>query len=487
MADLTKGDKPPIAEDQGAGSILTGGLRSGDDAVNRNLIDGLLSQTDRSNLGLADSQSAQKPGEPTDQLAEFQSLKRAAPADQPAPAGVAPQKSEAAKEKMMSDGIVWSDPDSPKKTSEDLQSDQKSAPEEAPATSLSGLAQREMIRRQNSVTEGDRLLMEGRDAYTKGDYQQASEKYKKALEAVPNAPALADRRESYGDHLNDANVALAQQYRKVGKYEEARALLGEVLKPGADPENVDAKRELAWLEDPIRISPSLTNEHSQNIDKVRKDLYAGEGNYNLGKYDDAKRDYENALRTDPYNKAARRGLEKLASAKSDYYRAAYDQSRAQLLMEVDKDWELTDAKNSAPTAMFENPIRGNRMDGNAVDATVANNSDALQRDRAEKLEDLGQKKATNAIDMALDSQDYVDAKRELDTAQEMLNTMKVKLIGETIQERIPTNSIIVHEDPVVEKPGWLSLDRRYQSTAAVQVKPRTPGITVLGGEMTESS
>ncbi len=37
----------------------------------------------------------------------------------------------------------------------------------------SSLAQREMIRRQNAVVEGDRLLAEGREAYAKGDYQKA--------------------------------------------------------------------------------------------------------------------------------------------------------------------------------------------------------------------------------------------------------------------------------------------------------------------------
>jgi uncharacterized protein YegL len=47
------------------------------------------------------------------------------------------------------------------------------------------------------------------------------------------------------------------------------------------------------------------------------------------------------LRTDPYNQAARRGLEKLAAAKSDYYRAAYDHTRAELLAEVDEAWELS--------------------------------------------------------------------------------------------------------------------------------------------------
>ncbi|MEI6675557.1 MAG: von Willebrand factor type A domain-containing protein [Verrucomicrobiota bacterium] len=72
-----------------------------------------------------------------------------------------------------------------------------------------------------------------------------------------------------------------------------------------------------------------------------------EGNYNLGKYDAAKKEYENVLRTDPYNRAARRGLEVIASAKSAYYRAAYDQTRAELLMDVDKAWELELPQDSA--------------------------------------------------------------------------------------------------------------------------------------------
>jgi Mg-chelatase subunit ChlD len=75
-------------------------------------------------------------------------------------------------------------------------------------------------------------------------------------------------------------------------------------------------------------------------DEVRKDLYQAEGNYNLGKYDDAKREYEDVLRKDPSNAAARKGMEQIASGKSDYYRAAYDHTRAELLAQVDNAWEL---------------------------------------------------------------------------------------------------------------------------------------------------
>lgn len=207
------------------------------------------------------------------------------------------------------------------------------------SSSLSGLAQREMVRRQDAVTEGDALLNEGRAAYDKGDYQQAVDKYRQALDRLPDAPMVSDRRQSYIEHLSDASVALSMQHRKVGKYAEARTLLEGVL--AADPNNGEAKRELGYLDDPIRTNPALTYEHTKNVDQVRRSLYTAEGNFNLGKYDDAKREYENVLRIDSYNTAARRGLERVSTAKSDYYRAAYDHTRADLLSQVDAAWELS--------------------------------------------------------------------------------------------------------------------------------------------------
>ena len=214
------------------------------------------------------------------------------------------------------------------------------------SSNLSGLAQREMVRRQDAVTEGDVLLNEGRAAYAKEDYQQAVDKYRQALDRLPDAPMVSDRRQSYIAHLSDASVALAMHHRKIGKYSEARTLLEGVL--AVDPENVDAKRENGYLDDPIRTNPALTYGHTQNVDKVRRGLYTAEGNFNLGKYNEAKREYESVLRIDSYNSAARRGLEHVAAARSDYYRAAYDHTRAELLSQVDAAWELT-VPADAPT------------------------------------------------------------------------------------------------------------------------------------------
>jgi general secretion pathway protein D len=205
--------------------------------------------------------------------------------------------------------------------------------------SYSGLAQKEMIRRQNAVAQSDTLRNEGREAYAKGDYKQAVDKYKEALQVLPDAPMVQDRRTYLTQVLADASTALGESYRKNGKYEEARALAADVL--AVDANNADAKRLEEYLDDPIRTNPALTYEHTQAVDEVRRKLYTAEGAYNLAKYDQAHSLYEDVIRLDPYNKAARRGMEQVAQARTDYYRAAYDQTRAQLLSDVDKAWELS--------------------------------------------------------------------------------------------------------------------------------------------------
>ncbi len=203
----------------------------------------------------------------------------------------------------------------------------------------SSIAQKEIARRSALVNQADEALALGRAAYAQQDYEEAVKQYKIAVSLLPPGPALDDRRRSYIGHLGDASVALAQKYRRVGKYDEARALLDDVLRK--DPANFAAKKQLAYLDDPIRDNPALTYGHAQNVDSVRRHLYMGEGYYNLGQYNEAEAEFKKVLLIDPYNKAARRWLEKSAATRSDYYRAAYDHTRAALLAEVDKAWEMT--------------------------------------------------------------------------------------------------------------------------------------------------
>ncbi len=108
----------------------------------------------------------------------------------------------------------------------------------------------------------------------------------------------------------------------------------------------EAEPLLSQLDDPIRTNPAIDYGNVELADSIRQGLYAAEGHYNLGEFDKAEEVYQDVLRTDGYNQAARRGLEKVSQARSDYYRSAYDQARPKLLTEVDSAWELTIPKDA---------------------------------------------------------------------------------------------------------------------------------------------
>ncbi len=220
-------------------------------------------------------------------------------------------------------------------------------------------ASREIARRIAAVKEADKLQADARVAYQQENYQEAHDKLRAAISLLPNAPILADRRAAMTADYANAAVALAGQFRKVGKSAEARALIEGVLAPGVDPENGLAKKELSILEDPIQHNPVLTFKHTQDVDKVRRTLYNGEGYYNLGKFDEAKKEFEKILLIDPYNSAARRWMERVAAAKTAYYRSAYDHARAELLSQVDKAWEL-----AVPMGLPQGPSNTGSVDRN---------------------------------------------------------------------------------------------------------------------------
>ncbi|MBK1834832.1 Amuc_1098 family type IV pilus outer membrane protein [Roseibacillus ishigakijimensis] len=227
------------------------------------------------------------------------------------------------------------------------------------------LLEKERLRREAATQQAVDLLMEGRQSYASKDFEEAVRLYKEALNVLPYGPKTEAKRNEIVAHLGDGSVALAQQYRRTGKYDEAKGLLNDVLV--ADPHRFEAQKSLEYFDDPIRVNPSLTHEHSQNVDEVRRLLYKGEGFYNLADYDNAEKQFHSVLRIDPYNKAARRWLERVAAIKSDYYRAAYDHTRSKLLMEVDKAWELTVPSISA--AGDFGPAGGQQGGGRSLNLT----------------------------------------------------------------------------------------------------------------------
>ena len=146
------------------------------------------------------------------------------------------------------------------------------------------------------------------------------------------------------------------------------------------PAHEEALKLRRQIDDPIRHNPALTQGHVDDVVEVRRLLSQAEGQYQIGQYDPAHLTYQSVLRIDPFNKAARRGMERISVIKSDYYRAARDQARATMLAEVDKNWNLyvPAAESGLPTILLdESSVRTtdirNKLAGIIVDKTDMEN------------------------------------------------------------------------------------------------------------------
>ena len=202
-----------------------------------------------------------------------------------------------------------------------------------------GITAREAARRREDTRAATTLLEEGRTAYREGKYSEALDKYRQAWDRVPHAPATRKLQEFIRDSISDASIAVAIEYAKVGRYDDAEQLLLDVLK--RNPDNKRARQELSALRDPVRNNPALTPEHVKDVEEVSRLLTLAYGYYDLGKFNEAYAEFNNVLRIDPYNVAARRGQEAVQQRRSQFYRASYDSYRAKALAEVDGMWQET--------------------------------------------------------------------------------------------------------------------------------------------------
>ena len=199
------------------------------------------------------------------------------------------------------------------------------------------VAASESAKRQMAAREAAQKVQEARLAYTAGRYGDAVDCYRSALKVIPAVPALEKQVKFIKDSLADALVAKAMDYRKVGRTDEAVEFLKEAqtISPG----HKFAAAELAKTLDPVYTNPALTPRHIGNVGEVNRLLSLAFGYYDLGNFDKAKETFESVLKIDPYNTAARRGMEMVTNRRTGYLKSVHDSFRAKALAEVDAAWE----------------------------------------------------------------------------------------------------------------------------------------------------
>ena len=202
-------------------------------------------------------------------------------------------------------------------------------------------ARKAVARRQEMVAKADEAALRGQRLLADKDYAGAVSELKKALDLLPDAPVVESRRVEYTQQFADASVLLARQRAEEGQYAEAIQIIEAVLDPSVDPENAAARHLLEDLNDPEIYPQAITPEHIARVKRVESALKEAASSIRIGDYDGAEKRYHEALNYDPYNSAARRGLEDVEKHRRLYYETAYDQTRSTFLRQVDSQWEMT--------------------------------------------------------------------------------------------------------------------------------------------------
>ena len=199
------------------------------------------------------------------------------------------------------------------------------------------LADREAAKRQMRVDSAGTDLQRASNLMAEGKTEEALSLLESTYTSLPEAPLTHELKAAARAGYISAGCMRAEELMAIGKRPEADELLAKLL--AASPNDKQVLTCRAHLADPDRYPPALTSEHVDNVKKVESLLLKANSALEIGDYDLSIRLYQDVLRIDKYNNAARRGMERAEQFKRKYFQSAYDQKRASILAGVDRLWE----------------------------------------------------------------------------------------------------------------------------------------------------
>jgi len=202
------------------------------------------------------------------------------------------------------------------------------------------VADRAIARREEDVRRAKAALDSGDAAMKQRDYETAFGQYKAAADLLPESPVTHHLRREALDNLDDAGCRLAEQRISEGRYEDAKNLCKAVLDDKYDPGCHRAIVIQAHLEDPDYYNKTITPRFRGNVEEVKNLFIEAKSYEQTGRYDKAYQDYDKILNLDPYNVAARKGQEEVNGFRDKYAVQGYEETRSELLWELDNGWQM---------------------------------------------------------------------------------------------------------------------------------------------------
>jgi general secretion pathway protein D len=224
-----------------------------------------------------------------------------------------------------------------------------------------------------------------------GAYRDATE----ALELTPSGDAVKSARAGLvGDYTTIA-LAYARELIRNGRYQDAESVAKSVLDPSVNPSNREAVALLSDLEQPERFNKTVTPKSAAQRDQVVKLLREAEQLGQSGRNELALRRYDEVLQIDPYNNAARKGMQEINLTKMKYADEAYNETRSRMLWQVEKAWERPPRKTkqgrSTESVGRQQDIRGTEQIVAKMNSIIIPKIDLSDSPISEAVEYLKQK------------------------------------------------------------------------------------------------
>ena len=238
------------------------------------------------------------------------------------------------------------------------------------------------VERQIQILEQKRAYAEsnlnnGDKAMADKDYESAYSFYKSAVDTLPQGgAATASVRANALADFTQATLKLANQRISEGRYADAKLIVEVNLEDRYSPNDSQTLALRARLLDPQGFPDrgTLTPQHVQRIEEVKKLINEGQGFFETARYDLAFKRCEQALNIDKYNLAARKLMEKINSSRQKYAEKAYNESRSDMIAKVSKAWELPVRKfTDGPTSIIEQPqiaAKGTQVLSDKLDSII---------------------------------------------------------------------------------------------------------------------
>jgi general secretion pathway protein D len=207
------------------------------------------------------------------------------------------------------------------------------------AQSTARMADQEVQRRATLVADQERRLQQADALFIKHKTQEALLIYADVFTMLPDVPLAQEVRNRALEGYIRAGVDRATELMNAGDYPSATKILDDLDSPSVAKGNKTVARTRARMLDPDRYPPALTPGHIEKVGTVEKLLLLANSYHEIGDYDSALQTFYEVLRRDPYNSAARRGMERTEQDRTRYFETAKDHQRAKMLNGVNKLWE----------------------------------------------------------------------------------------------------------------------------------------------------